>query len=80
MREIEDALKSMKHKAPGPDEVTMDMVRAEGTVGIHWLCRIFRSVWEEKCFTEEWRKVQIVPIFKYGNRKQCKNYIGGTNG
>ena len=75
--EVEEALKTMKGgKAPGWDEVSVEMIRAAGIIGVQWLYRVLRAVWRERRTPEDWKKGIIVPIFKNGSRKICKNYRG----
>uniref|UniRef100_A0A1W7R9N5 Endonuclease-reverse transcriptase HmRTE-e01 n=1 Tax=Hadrurus spadix TaxID=141984 RepID=A0A1W7R9N5_9SCOR len=79
MTEIEVASKKMRlGKAPGVDEVTIDMVRAAGKEGLYWISRVFQAVWRDKRTPEEWKKGIIIPIFKKGDRKRCENYRGVT--
>lgn len=78
-REMEMAIDKMKGgRAPGVDEVSIEMVKAAGEVGKRWLYRVMRVIWNEKKTPEDWKKRLIVPIFKKGSRKECKNYRGVT--
>lgn len=77
--EIENAVKGMKNnKSAGPDEVTVDMIKALGPVGLHWLKRLFMCVLKEGRTPEEWGRGDIVTLFKKGSRKRCGNYRGIT--
>ena len=38
------------------------------------LCMLFRKSMEEGCVPEDWRRADIVPIFKAGNRNRAENY------
>ena len=79
MLEIEEAIQKMKTgKAAGVDEVTTEMIRAAGPIGLQWLYRLFRIIWKKKEVPEEWGKGLIIPIFKKGDRKECNNYRGIT--
>ena len=79
MREIEVAMKKMKGgKAPGVDEIPIELIKAAGAGGMHWVYRIFRAVWKEKKVPGDWKKGIIVPIFKKGDRMKCENYRGIT--
>ena len=78
-RELEMAIDKMKGgRAPGVDEVSVEMVKAAGEVGKQWLYRVMRVIWKEKKTPEDWKKGLIVPIFKKGSRKECRNYRGVT--
>jgi exonuclease III len=77
--EVEEALKRMKPgKAPGVDELPIELVKEAGVVGVQWLYRVMKVVWRERRVPKEWTKGVIIPIFKKGDRKQCKNYRGIT--
>ena len=57
---MEKAVKKMKSgTAVGVDELSVEMVKANRLVGIRWLTRLFNV-----CFTAEWRRGVIVPIWK----------------
>jgi hypothetical protein len=77
--EMGQAIMKMRNgRAPGIDEVTVEMVKAGGSAGMEWLYRIMRAVWKEKMVPEDWTKGEIVVIFKKGDRKECSNYRGIT--
>ena len=77
MWEVQEALRKMKNgKAPGVDEVTTEMIKAAGPVGLHWMYRLFRMIWKGKEVPEDWRKGLIIPVFKKGDKKKCNNYRG----
>jgi Reverse transcriptase (RNA-dependent DNA polymerase)/Endonuclease-reverse transcriptase len=79
MTEMEQAVKKMKNgRAPGIDEVTIEMIKAGGSAGIEWLFRIIRAAWKENRVPEDWTRGEIVVIFKKGDRKECSNYRGIT--
>jgi hypothetical protein len=41
------------------------------------LClRIFQKAWNEKKTVKNWEVAIVIPIFKKGNNKECKNYRG----
>lgn len=43
--EIESALKSMTgRKSPGPNEVSLAMIKAAGPMGMQWLGRVLKYV------------------------------------
>ena len=77
--EVRRLLNKMKNgRAPGVDELTVDMLKAAGDVGLEWLLRIMRAAWNQKRIPGDWEKGVIVPIFKKGDRKKCGNYRGVT--
>ena len=78
-KEMEDAVQKMSSgKAPGPDELSVDMIRGAGPIGLQWLYRILTCVWRNKTVPEAWKKGDTIPLFKKGSKKSCKNYRGIT--
>ena len=70
-------LDSPKNKAPGPDGITADTIRATGTIGVKWLHRIFKTAWKNMEVPEDWQKAVIIPIWKKkGNKRDCGTYRG----
>jgi hypothetical protein len=65
-------------KAPGGDEVTVEMIKAAGSAGYKWMYRVVKAAWVDKKVPEDWVRGEIVLIFKKGDRKLCKNYRGIT--
>jgi hypothetical protein len=65
--------KMENNKSPGYDELSIDMIKATGPIGIQWLCQVLRRIWAENRIPEDWRTGLITPVYKR-NRKQCGNY------
>ena len=79
MEEVEDALKSIKTgKAPGHDEITPDMLKHLSKEGVNALHYIYTKAWEGKQIPRDWEIGVITPIFKKGDKRDCKNYRGLT--
>ena len=79
LAEVCQAIKRMKNgKAPGADGLTVEMIKAAGQCGSTWLLRVINAAWKQKRVPEEWVRGEIVPLFKKGDRKECRNYRGVT--
>ena len=77
MSDVEEAVLEMKNgKAPGVDDITVEMIKAAGHFGIWWLYRIMRTVCTYGEIPDDWTKAIIVSIFKKGNKALCENYRG----
>lgn len=77
--EIDNAIKKLKNgKSPGHDKITAEMIKNMGTVGKLILHQIYNRVWKEEKVPTDWTIGVIVPIFKKGDKKDCKNYRGIT--
>ena len=78
MQEIRVAVNQMKSKkAPGSDDVTVDILRAGGEPVIRWLFKFFTDIWENEGTTKEWNIMTLIKIYKNkGDKKICDNYRG----
>ena len=76
--EVEESLKSAKTgKAPGIDEITIEIIKAAGEDGVEMLWRVCRTVWKDGIAPMEWRQSIIIPIWKRkGDRRECSQYRG----
>ncbi|XP_076043707.1 uncharacterized protein LOC143026815 [Oratosquilla oratoria] len=75
--EIEYALKKMKNnKSPGCDELAVELLKQGGQEIKMYLKNIFNHAWNEGAIPEEWNNALICPIFKKGNKRECRNYRG----
>src|SRR6218665_370268 len=73
--EVEAAVKRLKrHKSPGTDGITDEMIQAEGEQIVDELHRICKQVWKEGRIPEEWAKSIIITIPKKGDLRECSNY------
>ena len=78
MEEIERALKKMKKgKAPGPSEMTCDILKEVGERGKEELAKVFRNISEKGEIPEEWNDSFTIPIYKgKGDALSCGKYRG----
>jgi hypothetical protein len=77
MLDLESVVRQMKNnKSPGYDELTTNVIKAAGPIGVQWLYQVLRRIWTENNIPEDWCKGIIVLMYKKGDRKQCGNYRG----
>ena len=77
MDEVKSALKRMKNgKAAGEDLIPAEILKNVGEEGVSWITEIFNKCWNEGKTPEEWNKSIVCPIFKKGDKTNCKNYRG----
>ena len=63
--EMQTGTKGMKKgRAPGIDEMRVEMVMAAGEIGISWTKRLLNTCMRQGKVPEEWRTGLIVPIWK----------------
>ncbi|CAF3323508.1 unnamed protein product [Rotaria sp. Silwood2] len=77
VEEIRKALCQMKsRKAPGHDEITVDILKAGGLPVLKWLYEIFVDVWKNEEMMDNWNLAILIRLFKKGDKQLCDNYRG----
>jgi hypothetical protein len=78
IEEVRKAINQMKsRKAPGTDEVTIDILKAGGEPVIRWLFNLFTDVWKNEQMVKEWSVATLIKLYKNkGDKKICDNYRG----
>ena len=75
--EVKEAIERMKNgKAPGEDEIPVEIYKALGDMGIEWLTRVFNAAWNQGITPIDWGKAIVCPIHKKGEKCMCENYRG----
>ena len=75
LQEIKTALKTLINgKAPGADQITAEMFRADPELTTIELKRIFHLIWEKETVAMQWTKGVICKIPKKGNLQECGNW------
>ena len=79
IEEMKKELQFMKNgKAPGEDEIAIEIIKAGGPEIIEWLTEIFILACRNETTPEDWGLGIICPLFKKGNKGECANYRGVT--
>lgn len=68
--------KLKKQKATGVDEIPNEAWKFITENGKDKLTALLNKIWKEGKIPSNWRKAEIFPIFKAGNRDNPKNYRG----
>lgn len=77
VREIEEAILSMKdNKAPGIDQITSEMLKSDSKLSAKTLYPVFKNIWENEVFPEDWMQGILVKVPKKGNLSECDNWRG----
>ena len=75
--EIKFAIRQLKTgKIAGPDEVIAETIKTGGKPILSRLCSLLRMIWHSDNISNAWEKGLIVPLFKKGDNRECKNYRG----
>ena len=73
--EVEWALGNIGNgKAPGMDDIPIELWKAAGEEGVDILWRICKLIWTKGEWPKDWCRAVFIPIPKKGNLKECSNY------
>jgi endonuclease/exonuclease/phosphatase family metal-dependent hydrolase len=70
--------KLKNNKAPGEDGIAAEMIKKAGEGLEERIVRLVKQVWSEESMPSAWNVGVICPIFKKGDRMDCRNYRGVT--
>ena len=77
--EIRSAIISMSSgKAPGVDDITTELLKADMTSTVNVLHDLFRTIWYSETVPADWSKNLIVRLAKKGDLTKCGNWRGIT--
>ena len=73
---MKNAIERMKkEKAAGCSGLPIDLIKHLGESGVDMMHETLKRVWEEEQMPEEWKKSEIIPIYRqqhlpvYGDKK-----------
>ena len=73
--EVKKCLKEMsKNKAPGPDEITSDVISLGGESLLEYLTKTYNHILKTKTIPSTWEEAKIIIIYKKGDPGDIKNY------
>jgi hypothetical protein len=74
-----EVISNMKNwKAPGIDNITVELIKDGGPELLQKIFELLLQIWEQERVPEEWDIEIICPIFKKGDSIECSNYRGIT--
>ena len=77
MEEVRSAVRRMKNgKAPGEDELPVEIIKALSEIGTNWLKEIINEAWKTERIPQDWGRAVVCPNYKKGDKTQCNNYRG----
>jgi hypothetical protein len=73
--EMSEVISKMKNgKAPGIDNITLELIKNGGTEILQRIFKLLLQIWDQERMPEEWEIGIICPIFKKGDCRECSNY------
>ena len=70
--------KLLAGRAPGVDEIRLELLNAVDVAGLSWLTRLCNIAWSSGAVPLDWQAGVVVPPFKKGDWRVCSNYRGIT--
>ena len=58
------------------DKITAEMIKKLDSEGYNILLTLMNHIWETQEIPDEWLDTLITPIYKSGDKLECKNYRG----
>jgi hypothetical protein len=71
--EISNA-KLKKYKAPGSDQIPVELYQAGGETLVSVIHKLITSIWNKEEMPDQWKESIILPIHKMGDKTDCNNY------
>ena len=76
-QELRTAIKAMKNgKATGEDGIPVELIKSAGRAAETRLLDLFNTVFSTERVPRDWQCGVVCPIFKKGERTECKNHRG----
>jgi hypothetical protein len=77
IQEVKAAIHSLKNdKAPGPDLITAEMLKADIDLSARTLTDLFDKIWRQEKIPTDWSKGIIIKLPKKGDLNNCDNWRG----
>jgi hypothetical protein len=76
--EVVRAIQQVRNRrAPGKDEIPVEILKAGGQPLAEWLHEIIRDVWEQEIMVKDWTAAVLIRLYKNkGDKRICDNYRG----
>ena len=77
--EVRTTIKALKNnKAPGFDNITAEMLKADLDLSTKVLTDLFQKIWRQEAIPDDWQKGIIIKLPKKGDLSYCDNWRGIT--
>jgi len=72
--EVRRAIKELsRNKAPGADDIPIELVKESGEQGVRVLTALCNSIWQSGVWPKDWKRSVYIPIPKKGDSSRCEN-------
>jgi hypothetical protein len=73
--EVEMATEKLKrYKSPGTDQIPAELIKAGGSTICSEIHKLINFIWNKEGLTEQWQEPIIVPVYRKGDKTNCRNY------
>ncbi|RNL66056.1 hypothetical protein D7I40_24495, partial [Citrobacter sp. MH181794] len=77
LEEVNSEIKKLKkNKAPGIDEISAELIKEGGSKLTCKIHSLINQIWDSEQIPEDWKTIVIFPIYKKGDKLDCRNYRG----
>ena len=77
LSEVCKAIRTLKkHRAPGLDGITAELLAGGGKQSALWIHRIITSVWQSGRAPKDWKRACMINLHKNGDTSLCDNFRG----
>jgi hypothetical protein len=66
--------KLRSYKSPGSDQIPAELIKAGGETSYSEIHRLICCICNKEELPQQWKESIIVPIYKKGDKTDCKNY------
>jgi hypothetical protein len=75
--EVEMTIKEVKrNQSPGTEQIPAEMIKAGSRTICSEIHELINSIWNKEELPEEWKELIFVPLYKKGDRRDCRSYRG----
>jgi hypothetical protein len=75
--EVEMAIEELKrHKSQGIDQIPAELIKAGGRTICSGIHELTNCIFNKEELPEQWEQLIIVPVYKKGDKTDCRNYRG----